>query len=180
MRFYRLTDDVYHPNRWYIGDVLFSDNWDLKHSVDNNKSYEFVVHQSGSEMDFTCSSAFGVCVVSQEFKDSIEGTPGIEFAKANISEGASNTDYYLMAVSNEVTCIDESQSEFDKFEMNDSIRPDLAGDYSGFFKMVVNPELCAEHEIFRIKGFSCAIIVSRKIKDKIESANLTGCKFESV
>ena len=66
------------------------------------------------------------------------------------------------------------------FEVNDSVRPDKAGDYRGFFKMVVNPDKCAGFNIFRIKGFSIAIVVSAEVKQKLESAGVSGAQFKRV
>ncbi len=85
MNFYQLSDDINFPNRWYLGDVAFSDNWELAQSLDPDRKYEVQLNRNGSEMDFTCSDAYGVCIVSRRFKEALQGVSGIEFAKANVT-----------------------------------------------------------------------------------------------
>ena len=85
-----------------------------------------------------------------------------------------------MAVPKELECINEEASEFQKFEVSDPVRPDKAGEYRGFFKMVVNPEKCADFNIFRVKGFSIAIVVSEQVKQSLETAGVPGVKFKCV
>ena len=180
MSFYELSDAINFPNRWYLGDVTFADNWELAHSVDPEREYEVQVCRDGSEMDFTFNEAYGVCIVSKKFKETLSGISDIQFAKANIIGSASKTEFYIMSVPNEVECIDEVKSEFQKFEVDDPVRPDKAGEYRGFYKMVVNPDKCVDMNIFRVKGFSIAIIVSAIVKQKLESTGVSGALLESV
>ncbi len=180
LSYYELTDDINFPNRWYLGDIAFSDNWELAKHLDPKREYEIEVYQDGSEMDYTCNEAYGVSVVSKKFKDALVGVAGITFAKANIIGKSSDSEFYIMAVPKELECINEEESEFQKFEVNDPVRPDKAGEYRGFFKMVVNPEKCAGINIFRVKGFSISIIVSAEVKKRLESAGVFGAQFKSV
>ncbi len=56
MKYYRLKDDIEYPNRWYLGDILDVDGWELLSSVpkiDNKLDVE--LYQDGDEMDFTLS-----------------------------------------------------------------------------------------------------------------------------
>ncbi|MGB2256055.1 MAG: imm11 family protein [Spongiibacter marinus] len=180
MSYYEITDDVNFPNRWYLGDIAYVNNWELAHHLDPEREYEVEVCRNGSEMDYTSNEVYGVSVVSKRFKEAISGISNVSFAKANIAGINSGNEYYIMAVTKELECIDEEVSEFQKFEVNDPVRPDKAGDYRGFFKMVVNPEKCAGFNIFRVKGFSIAIIVSEKVKKMLESAGTSGAKFKRV
>ncbi len=180
LKYYELADDINFPNRWYLGDVAFADNWELAHSLDPEREYEIEVCRDGSEMDYTCNEAYGVSVVSKKFKEALLGVDDIEFAKANIIGKKTDSEFYIMALPKELECINEKESEFQKFEVNDPVRPDKAGEYRGFFKMVVNPEKCAGFNIFRVKGFSIAIVVSAQVKQNLESAGVLGAQFKSV
>ncbi len=180
MSYYELTDDINFPNRWYLGDVAFADNWELAQQLDPEREYEIEVYREGSEMDYTCNEAYGVSVVSKNFKEAMAGISGIAFAKANIIGKCPDSYFYIMAVPNEVECINEELSEFQKFEVNDPVRPDKAGEYRGFFKMVVSPEKCAGFNIFRVKGFSIAVVVSAQLKQKSELSGVLGVPFKSV
>ena len=180
MNFYRLSDDIDFPNRWYLGDVSFVDNWQLLSCVDSELEYQVQLWRVGEPMDFTCNEAYGVCIVSSSFKEALVGINGVNFAKANIIEASSNKQFYVMSVTNEIECIDEEKSEFQKFEINDPVRPDKAGEYRGFFKMVVSPEKIAGNSVFRVKGFNVSIVVNELVKNKLESAGISGIKFKCV
>lgn len=180
MKYFELSDDVNFHNRWYLGDVAFSNNWELATTLDSHREYQIEVIQNGLEMDYTRNEAYGVSIVSKRFKEALAGITGVEFAKVNIISKASVSGFFIMAVSREVDCIDEDVSEFQKFEVNDPVRPDKAGEYRGFFKMVVNPDKCIGHDIFRIKDFSIAIVVSDLVKKKLESACVKGVQFKNV
>ena len=180
MSYYELTDDINYPNRWYLGDIAFSDNWELAKHLDPKREYEIELYREGSEMDYTCNEAYGVSVVSKKFKEALVGVAGVTFAKANIIGIRQDREFYIMAVPKELECINEEESEFTKFEVNDPVRPDKAGEYRGFFKMAVNPEKCAGFNMFRIKGFSIAIVVSEEVKQKLKSAGVLGTQFKCV
>ena len=180
MSYYELSDDINFPNRWYLGDVAFADNWAFAQRIDPEWQYEIELRRDGSEMDYTYTDAYGVSVVSRRFKDSLSGITGVEFAKANIIGKRSDSEFFIMAIPNEVACINEEASEFQKFEVNDPVRPDKAGDYRGFFKMVVDPNKCGGLNIFRIKGFSNTVVVSALVKQRLESAGVMGAEFNPV
>ncbi len=180
MSYYELTDDINFPNRWYLGDVAFADNWELSQHLNPEREYEIEVYRDGSEMDYTCNEAFGVSVVSKKFKEALSGIAYITFAKANIIGKGPSSEFFIMAVPRELECVNEEESEFQKFEVNDPVRPDKAGEYRGFFKMAVNPAKCAGFNIFRVKGFSIAVVVSAEVKQKLESAGVSGAQFKRV
>jgi hypothetical protein len=39
-------------------------------------------------------------------------------------------DYFVMIIETQIDCIDEIRSELDRFQENDPVRSDLAGEYS--------------------------------------------------
>lgn len=180
MSYYELTDDINFPNRWYLGDVAFADNWALLQHIESNREYEVKIYRDGAEMDYTCNEAYGVCIVSKKFKDALAGISGIDFAKANIVGNTSDSEFFIMAVPAELECINEDESEYQKFEVNDPVRPDKAGEYRGFFKMVVDHNKLGGVDICRVKGFGIAIIVSENIKQRLESSGVLGAKFKYV
>ncbi|WP_420589505.1 imm11 family protein [Bacterioplanoides sp.] len=163
-----------------MGDIAFADNWELALKLDPEREYEIEVCRDGSEMDYTCNEAYGVSVVSKKFKDALSSVADIEFAKVNIIGKKTDSEFYIMAVPKELACINEEASEFQKFEVNDPVRPDKAGEYRGFFKMVVDPMKCEGSNIFRIKGFSIAIVVSDQVKQNLESVGILGAEFKSL
>ncbi|WP_447971505.1 hypothetical protein [Nitrospira sp. M1] len=85
MKFYRLKDDVHYPNRWYLGDILEVDNWQLKNSAPEiNIILDMEVYQDGEEMDITLSEVYGVPIVSQKVKDKLSIYQELAFLPVNI------------------------------------------------------------------------------------------------
>ena len=52
--------------------------------------------------------------------------------------------------------------------------------YRNFTKIIVNPDFVPNVNIFRIKDFNVAVIVSEKIKTAFESKSLKGVRFQKV
>lgn len=70
--------------------------------------------------------------------------------------------------------VDEVNSEFQKFEENDPVRPDESGEYRAFTKLRLDPNKIVDIDLFRLKGFEVAVVISERIKGKIESIGTTG------
>lgn len=87
--------------------------------------------------------------------------PSVQFIPLSI---AGRRGHGILNVLRSVECIDEDGSEFDRFQATGS-RPDLAGEYSTFYRMRLDPTKipkCAH--IFRIAGYEIAMIVSELMK----------------
>ncbi|MBE2898413.1 hypothetical protein HPC37_06230 [Pasteurellaceae bacterium 20609_3] len=84
-----------------------------------------------------------------------------------------------MVIHNEIDCVDEERSEFTKFEEDDPVRPDLAGEYDGFYKLKLDYSRINK-ELFRLGKFSIAIIISERLKKLLMENNITGIEFTEV
>jgi len=190
MKYYRLRDDINFSSRWYLGDIQHVDNW-----LYRNPPVEFMepgkgsleVYQDGREMDFTLTERYAVPIVSQDFLAALSGLEEIDkpyhhviFNGVDIIDSPVLKTYCVMVIETQQDCVDESKSDFKKYGINDSVRPDLAGEYSAFFNLVVDPTKTDNKHIFRIKKHLSAIIVSEEVKRRLESADVTGVVFESV
>jgi hypothetical protein len=76
-------------------------------------------------------------------------------------------------------CLDEKRSIFQKFETNDEIRPDLAGDYKAVNPLFIDPDK-VNRSIFRLDKYDIVIIVSEHVKNKLEKVELSGLKFNLI
>lgn len=85
-----------------------------------------------------------------------------------------------MNILNEVDCLDENFSEFDKFTIDDEVRPDLAGKYKSINKMVLKRDKIPKFGIFRLGKYSVAVIVNESIKNAFEKNGITGIKFRLI
>lgn len=180
MIYYRLKDNVEYPNRWYLGDILDVNNWDLASDVPEiDRELEIELYQDGEEMDFTLSEVYGIPVVSRKVKKELECYSEVRFIPL-LLEGVESGQYFAMVTKSVVECVDEESSEFQKFEINDPVRPDKAGDYRAFMVLRLNQNNIGDVNIFRLKKFETAIIVSERVRNKLEAIGVTGMDLSPV
>ncbi|MBS1604553.1 MAG: hypothetical protein JST42_17950 [Bacteroidetes bacterium] len=182
MDYYRIFDDIRFPNRWYLGDINVPDPWNLRmgKSLDQEqyKNLEIEIDQEGRSMDLTLTDGRLVPIVSErfvqclhEFMDEVQLFP--------VKVPGTTESYYILVIKNALDCVDEENSDFEKFEPGNDIRPDLAGQYSAMRVLKVDPARIDRH-IFRIAKYEVAAIVSGEVKDRLEKAQLRGLKFSLV
>lgn len=179
MRFYRLTDDKYYNDRWFLGKIPSVDNWSLySKAPESTENLSVSVNKNGNEMDFTLMSAYAVPIVSDRLKDVLSVFSGVDFIPVKVN--GFGGDYFVMIINNVIECVNESDSEYQKFEIDDPVRPDKAGSFRAFFKLVIDPAKVIGMDIFRINRFELAIIVSESVKKVIENLGATGTEFSLV
>lgn len=182
MKYYRLTDDINFPGRWYLDEVVGVDNWALaegKIPTGSRSEFTLQIYKPGRQMDFTLTEVYGIPVVSNLVKNVLVDLPGLKFLFVRV-KGNNSSSFFLMLIEKKLDCVDEKQSEFEKFETNDSIRPDKAGQYKGFFKLVIDKTKAAGTPIFRLAGFDVAIIVNADVKRILDAASVTGTVMSEV
>jgi hypothetical protein len=123
-------------------------------------------------------STFGIVYVEQRIGRQIHRLAGKSVQLLPIEIQSVPEPFLVMNVLDEVACLDESRSKFAKWEPGNAERPDKAGEYRSVYELFVDPRLAAGHDVFRIKGWRVALIVSEKIKDIIEEHDaVAGCSF---
>ncbi len=197
MRYYLLQDDMWFEEsskRWMFDC--------LKHATDKANlefidppveymepcTYPIDLHRDGVETDFSFTMDSGnIPILSDKAKNALAGLPEIEelyrhvvIEPIRIDNKDVAGDYFVMIIETQLDCVDESRSEFEKFEVDDPVRPDLAGQYRAFFSLVVDPAKIDDQHIFRLKKDLNSIIVSEEVKKRFEAAGVTGAVFESV
>jgi len=182
MKYFRLLDNINYPQRWYLGDILPDENnWKFTYGskVDElllSKHMTVDVYENGNPMDYTTTEGYVVPVISKSLKRALEFANDIQFLPVIIEE----IQYYIMVVVSLIDCVNESESEFDLYTKDDLVRPDKAGEYKSFYKIKIDEKKTNGKDIFRLKGYDIAIIISEKIKNIIESINPLTSKFIEV
>jgi hypothetical protein len=184
MRYYRLSDEINYPERWYLGDIT-EDDWLFVNGQKVNEGQFGVnicidLYQDGEPMDYTTNEAYSVPIVSQRIRNQLAGVQSLQFIPVKINGKEVNSTYFIMVVTSKKNCVNEELSEFGKFVENDPIRPDLAGQYSWFSKLVIDRGKINGEEVFRVDKAANYLIVSERIKEAIEEINSTGVKFTEV
>lgn len=181
MQYFELNDDINFPNRWYLGDIYEVDNWELSTSIpDGSDNLKIEVVRDGDEMDFTFTEAYGVPVVSLKVREALDGIQGIDFIPVQVQGKKCSTEYFVLVTSEIVECVDEENSEFQKFEENDPVRPDKAGEYRAFMKLRLDAQKIVDIDVFRLMNFEVAVVVSELVKERLESVSTTGLNLTAV
>lgn len=182
MKYFKIMDNIQYPQRWYLGDIVpEQDNWvfssrrkmDLK-ALPNDLKVE--IYKEGNSMDYTTTEGYLIPVISSTLKKVLEFVKEIQLIPVKIKEG----QYFIMVIYDTIDCIDEGRSRFEKYAEGDTIRPELIGSYKAFSPMKIDKERVVGKDIFRPKGYEVAIIVSEKVKEKIEAINPITAKFIEV
>lgn len=142
------------------------------------KDLEVEIDQEGRSMDLTLTDGRLTPIVSERFVQCLsEFMDDVQLFPAKVP--GTTEKYYILVIKNAIDCVDEEKSDFEKFEPGNKIRPDLAGEYRAMRVIKVDPPRIDRH-IFRIAKYEVAAIVSGKVKDRLESAQLRGVKFKPV
>lgn len=190
MKYYLLRQDVAIRDKWVLGDVKYVNNWhfsDPPVSFMEPGNYSLVVRFDGVEVDYSLAGYASVPVLSEKAFGSLVGLPEVDEPYRNVVFEAVQIEgkkvcnkYFLMIIETQIDCVDEEISEYAKFEVNDPIRPDMAGQYSSFFNLRIDSGKVGGNHIFRIKKYLGAVIVSEEVKRRFEKAGVTGVAFDSV
>ncbi|WP_371875300.1 imm11 family protein [Pseudomonas tolaasii] len=190
MRYYWLRPQFAMPGKWVLGNIGHVDNWLFRHPPAEFMepcTYTLDVLHDGAERDYSVAGYASVPVLSKRAYEALAGLPEVDepyhhvvLEPVRIANKAVSQDYFVMVIETQVDCIDEQRSAFERFAVDDPVRPDLAGQYSYFFRLVIDPSKTGGRHIFRVKDYLGAIIVSEEVKRRFEAAGLVGLVFDSV
>lgn len=183
MRYFRLMDDVHVAGRWHLGEVTMSGagvapDFLAASAAPSGAPVAVAVTHAGRSLDF-CLTSFGIPVARRELLEAVASIAGDDLQLVPlIVDGDSS--FVILHARRLVACLDERRSEFVKWTDRDH-RADLAGSYRMVTKLFVDTQrIPANVQIFRIDGWSIALIVSHTVKDVMEAAGCVGAKFEEV
>jgi hypothetical protein len=182
VNFYRLLDDISCPGRWYLGNVNVEDNWIFTYGmpVDETRFQNLIVeiYQSGREMDYSITEVYGVPVVSERLTEWLyEYMDDVQLMPIKVPNASKN--YFILVVKNKINCVDERKSNFQKYEVDNEVRPDKAGDYEAIYDLKIDPTNINKN-IFRLAKYDIVTIMNEDVKLKLEKAALSGLRFELV
>lgn len=196
MKYYLLQDDMWSEDsadRWIFDRIKYPSlkaNWEFVEPPLEYMEpciYPVDLFRCGRDVDFSFTMDAGnVPIISDRVKRIILGIDGIDeisdiiMSPVEIQNYDIEKDYFVLIIALQEDCVDDERSSYEKFEENDPVRPDLAGQYSAFFNLVVDQNRTNGSHIFRIKNYPSAIVVSEKLKEKLELNNISGVTFSSV
>jgi hypothetical protein len=184
-KYYRLLNELNAPNdRWFLGKVNFDGEWDFWKYLSAggaevaHKDLSVSVREWGRKLDFTFAD-FDLPIVNEKVAE-LMPQDDVQFLPVEIEGHVFFQKYFIMLIKNELDCVDETKSVFDRWEENNLIRPDKAGKYKTFYKLYVQSDKIGKQGIFRIKDYNTIIIMNDELKKKFDKLNISGVKFKEV
>ncbi|MBN8228618.1 hypothetical protein JYK02_13985 [Corallococcus macrosporus] len=188
-RYFRLSEDVYAPGRWYLGDpvnevsVEVEDPWMFSagRPIQAPGSLRFPIDELGKPLDYS--------------EAGIGGTPIIHVKLATVFAELAPDDVQLFAVdipghpeqfsmlvaTRLIRCIDDKASrEVEYWDPIKHQQPEKAGQYASVAGMRIDPSKVGGAKVFRTWGWKVALIVSEDLKTALERTGGTGMSFTEV
>lgn len=166
-------------HRWHVGEIFLPDGreW-LTNGIqfDGAEPLRADVHHMGVVLDF-CHTTFGVPIATKALADAVSSIVGKDIQCIPITISG-QTGRIVLNTMRSIRCVDESRSEFQKFVINDEVRPDLAGQYRHISKLVLDRNaIPPDAHFFLVKDWEICLIVSETIKKVMERVGCYGAEF---
>jgi len=184
-RFFKLSDDLYVPRRWYLATPIDSQgrkvhDWDFKRGIPVHIEgrLKIPLKIAGRPLDFSWA-LLSIPVVHVKVASILaERAPGdVQLIPADI-EG--QPDQYLVLVATRlIRCIDEKASKVQFWRPEDGL-PEKEGQYWAVDDMRIDKTKVGNAKVFRPEGWEVVLIVAEEIKDALERMGATGTHFEEV
>lgn len=181
-RYYRLSDDLTIPERWHLGVAVLPDGNQPRFCRGLHFESSLVpvipVSQQGRALDFSLTS-FAVPVATPRLAHDIKriASADVQLVGAHV---VGHGDKVILNSVRIVRCLDEQNSEFLKWTVNDH-RSDLAGQYRSITKLVLNTAaIPSDAAFFRIDGSFVVLVVRQDVKEAMEASGCLGASFEKL
>ena len=184
--YYDFWDEKEIPGRWYLGDLIGPSGWlDPQPFVSGtgplNPEGPLRIEQYrlGKPLDYTMADR-GMPVVSERAAAVLREIAGADVELIPLEVEGRPEPYFIGNAIHAIDCVDEQRSEGIRRWGPEDGRPERIGDYKPFDKLRVDPARTEGHNIFRVKRCLVYLIVSERLKEALERANLTGLYFKPV
>lgn len=184
--YFDLWDDVELEGRWHlkapVGPGGRVDPWlFLSGTGPVNPMGPLVIgfRRKGNPTDYTMADS-GLPVVSGRAAAVFREVAGPDVELVPVKVEGEAEPYYIMNALRAIDCVDEQRSEGIRRWGPEDGQPNRIGDYKPFDRLRVDPTRTEGRDIFRIKRCLVYLIVSERLKQALEQANLTGLDFVPV
>jgi hypothetical protein len=186
MRYFRLIDDLTIPGRWHLGAMECRLGQALPdfltdEPLPTNLGLHVAITEPGRALDF-CLNGFAVPIARFELLSAIASHAGSSIQKLDVKVDRSTVraDFLIVHALSSIDCLDETRSEYVKWTTADH-RADLSGQYRMVTRLEIDTSKVPRNSnIFRIKKWPIALIVSESMKSTIEGTEHVGAAFQDV
>lgn len=187
MRYFKLTEDVYIPNRWELGIPLGAQGQELGSSLllrgsplDVAGLARVPLYQPGKALDFSLADAGAIPVVRASVGTLLELLAPADVQLLSVEVETQRESYFLVNVLSIVKCIDDRASEEVSLWTEKDGVPEKVGTYFSVAGMRIDPAKVGTAKVFRTWGWHIALVVSEDIKQALEELGATGMRFTEV
>ncbi|HVG60916.1 MAG TPA: DUF1629 domain-containing protein [Hyalangium sp.] len=185
LRFFKLNDDVYVPQRWHLATPLDGQGrkvhaWGFTCGtpVHVEGRLRIPIGMAGMPLDFT-EAGVGIPAVHVKVASMLakRAAGDVQLIPADI-EGWPE-QYFVLVATRLIRCIDEKASRILFWTDKDS-EPDRVGQYRDVRDMHIDKTQVGNAKVFRPDGWEVALVVAEEIKDALEAMGATGTRFQEV
>jgi hypothetical protein len=182
-KYFRLTDDMYLPNRWYLDDPESDEGCD---PYDFTRGEPWLIRSTpnieikipGIPFDFTLT-LLDVPVATHRVAEVFAAFAGSEIQRIPATV-TGRPGFDIINICRRVRCLDERLTTFTKWTPEDD-RPDRLGGYRMVSNLMVDTQLVPPStHLFRIEGWDGPIIISGDVMEALLSIGAVGPKFTPV
>lgn len=177
-------DDEKYPLQWFLDEPLTVDDFEIDaRAFVRGRPYvgtrpaRVPVGNPGTELAFSFG-AFDMPVVLSEVADTVRRIANDDVECFPVQIPGSTKSYVVLNAVVSLDCLDESRSELTRWTSADH-RPDRLGEIHMISKIRIDPVRAEGHQVFRIKGWPIALLVTEKIKNALESFPNLGVTFRA-
>ncbi|HLL03488.1 MAG TPA: DUF1629 domain-containing protein [Myxococcaceae bacterium] len=185
-RYFDLSDDVYIPGRWHLLSPVGEtgqevDPWQFTEGqcVEISERLRITLQVEGMPLDFTLAG-LGIPVVRVKVASIFEELAPDDVQLVPVEVDGQSEQYRILVATRTVRCIDDQACAEVRYWKPEDGRPDKVGQYRAVYDMRIDPAKVGEAKVFRLWGWTVALIVSEDIKEALERAGVTGLRFKEV
>ena len=182
MMYFRVVVDPTEVRRWYLDEPTTSDG----QHIDARQFVRGVAYvgpmpchvpvQVPGEPLAVNLAAFDMPVFSREAAQIAEQIAPDEIERFPVLVDLRDGGYEIVNVKCSAACLDEHQSEVMRWHATNG-RPDKAGQYRMVTKLMIDPARAGGLDIFRIRGWEIALIVSDRLRRALCGVPRLGVSF---
>jgi hypothetical protein len=181
-KFFRILADPDMPTRWYLKAPHNEDGTILDarlfiKGVPYSKYETLVVplRRQGQYVDFNFGD-FDMVIMQTNLNSKICSQFALNVQRIPVKIEEIKNDFEILNVLDLVACVDEENSEFDKWPESDG-RYDKIGKFRMFTRLCIDEKIAQGHHLFRLVEWPLALIASSELKEFLEKLNVTGIIF---
>jgi hypothetical protein len=178
-----ITDDENYPDRWLLGDPVSADGRPVYASTFTGAEryfgpapWKLSIKHPGRPVAFHLGS-FDMPVVTDEVAKVVQKIAPADVEFFPVTVGSLRVTYQILNVLRSEDCVDEDRADVIKWLPEDG-RPDKIGSYRQVHPVFIKPGRYGD--IFRVKGWEIALIVSERMRAALETIDGLGIVFDPV